>query len=254
MRLNANQIKKYINSDKYDFKQFNINYNMNEKKCIDSFTLDKTQMYSYYGSLENISINKFLSELGNNNINLVNKMKKIILKLVQKVLDGYNMEYFWLAIRVTQPNNMYDIPRWHKDGAMLVNNEMSKFITTLKGPGTLFIKSTKRLASMYNKINKLQMDEQGKYPYDNMRQDANNLKEQQKVGEKYRIIYAKKFKNEQIIQLDNNMGAIFFTGSDKDKDKAALHSEPKNTIPRMFISILPNSKENIEKIKEFSQR
>jgi len=54
------------------------------------------------------------------------------------------MEHFWMAIRVTMPNNDYDIPRWHKDGNFFPqnNNETStsKFVTVMKGPGTLLIK------------------------------------------------------------------------------------------------------------------
>lgn len=46
------------------------------------------------------------------------------------------MEYFWITIRATLPNNEFDIPRWHKDGKYFrgTTEETPKFATVLKGP------------------------------------------------------------------------------------------------------------------------
>jgi hypothetical protein len=49
-----------------------------------------------------------------------------------------------MDIRDSMPNNDYDIPRWHKDGNFFPHNKeetsTSKFVTVMKGPGTLLIK------------------------------------------------------------------------------------------------------------------
>lgn len=74
------------------------------------------------------------------------------------------------------------------------------------------------------------------------------IAEQLKINDKYRPLLAKKFSKEPTIQPKNNQGLVFFTGSSSDGkslDNGALHSEPKMDIPRMFISILPSSEENI---------
>jgi hypothetical protein len=244
MKINLQDIHKYLNSNKYDFKLFTIKYTENEKKTINNFILDKTKMYYHNGSINTIgkSINIFLSDLGNDQLQ-VNKMEKIIINLLYKILQTYKMSYFSLDIRVfvSKPNN--HIPRWHKDSSFVNGVNTFKFVTTLKGPGTLFIKSTKEVNLIYNKINIDELDEKNKYPYDeklDKKQLEYNLNEQYKIGNKYRSIYAKKFKHKKIIQ-SKNKGVIFFTGD--DKDKSALHSEPKITEPRLFISILPKMKE-----------
>lgn len=76
---------------------------------------------------------------------------------------------------------------------------------------------------------------------------AKTIEDQFKIMNKYQPLIAKKFKNEKIIQVKNNKGVIFFTSNDKI---AGLHSEPKQTTPRLFISILPGSKENIEELNK----
>ena len=57
------------------------------------------------------------------------------------------------------------------------------------------------------------------------------------------------FKNYKHNQLKTRQGLIFFTGClDKDKLKikdGLLHSEPKITEPRIFISIVPGTKSEI---------
>ena len=247
MKLDSTEIKKYITSNNSNFKRFKMHYTSKEILAIDSFNLNKVAFFSYYGSYDNLkNINKFLSTLGDNDMVLVNKMEKIIYNITKKVLKGYNMTHFWMDIRVTMPNNDYDIPRWHKDGPFFPNDknekDTSKFVTIMKGRGTLLIKSTKRVNEIYNKIQEQLMDER--------RRDMKmTMEEQIKLYDKYRPIFAKELSKEPVVQPKNNQGLIFFTGVPL-RDNAAVHSEPKMDTPRIFISILPSSKEHIEALKE----
>jgi hypothetical protein len=247
-------MNKYIHSKKFDFRLFNIEYTNDENKCIEKYVLEKSKTYQHMGSLDSLNgLNNFLSQIGSNKTVIINKMEKIIIRLLKKVLLGYEMEYFWLSIRVTMPNTHYDLPRWHKDGKFFINSNMesSKFVTVLKGPGTLLIKSNKKNNKTYKTIYTKMRKEQDKYPYnieDTKEQQDVNLKQQHNISNNYRHIFADKFKNEKIIQVKNNEGLIFFT-SDNDNN-GAIHSEPKLSTPRMFISILPGTKENIEELKQ----
>ena len=93
--INSSDINKYLKSEKYDFKLFDIKYTLPEQKCIDEFILDEKKIYTYVGSLEKLEgVNNFLSSIGNNNKSSINKMEKIIIKLVKKVIKGYQMEHF----------------------------------------------------------------------------------------------------------------------------------------------------------------
>jgi len=242
--LNSKEITKYLNSDDYYFNLFDINYTENEKNTIKDFNITKKNNFSHFGSYEKLltkNINKFLSEIGNNNTKVVNNLEKIIIKIVKKVLQGYKTDYFWIDVRVTLPNNLFDKTRWHKDSRFFIKNsddKTTKFATVLKGPGTLLLKPTKSVNKTYRKIrDKLGFERRGK-----------SEKEQEKINKKYRLIYAKEFDTKKIIQPNNNQGIIFYTGF--DDMNGAIHSEPMMDEPRMFISIMPNTKENIEELYE----
>ena len=153
------------------------------------------------------------------------------------------MKYFWLAIRISPPNNHFDIPRWHKDGTFFTGdkNELSsvKFITTLKGPGTLLIKSTTQINNIYNKLLEKKFKEMDKYK---------TIEKKIKIDDNFRPIFAKKFSKEKIIQVKNNQGVLFYTGN--PENNAALHSEPKFDKSRIFISILPGSYNDIKELQK----
>jgi hypothetical protein len=244
MKFKSKIITEYLDSNKYDFYIFNIDYTINELETINDFKIKNPNNYEHFGSLDDIKdLKKYLTNIGNNTKTCVNGMEKLIIRLIKKVLLGYKMKYFWLAIRISPPNKNFDIPRWHKDGTFFIGdkNEQSsvKFITTLKGPGTLLIKSTKKINKIYNEILEEQFTEMSKYK---------TIQEKIKIGDNFRPIFAKKFVKEKYIQAKNNDGILFYTGF--PHNNAALHSEPKMTTSRIFISILPSSYENIKDLQK----
>ena len=244
MKFKSKIITEYLDSNKYDFLIFDIDYTINELETINDFDIKNPNNYEHFGSLDNIKdLKKYLTDIGSNNKTCVNNMEKLIIRLIKKVLLGYKMKYFWLAIKISPPNKQFDIPRWHKDGTFFTGdkNEQSsvKFITTLKGPGTLLIKSTKKINKIYNEILEEQFTEMRKYK---------TIQEKIKISDNFRPILAKKFSKEKYIQAKNNDGILFYTGI--PHDNAALHSEPKMDTSRIFISILPNSLENIKDLQK----
>jgi hypothetical protein len=127
-----------------------------------------------------------------------------------------------------------------QDGIFFTGEQSSvKFITTLKGPGTLLIKSTKKINKIYDQILEDKFTEMRKYK---------TIQEKIKIDDNFRPIFAKKFSKEKVIQAKNNDGILFYTGF--PHDNAALHSEPKMTTSRIFISILPSSYENIKDLQK----
>ena len=114
---------------------------------MNNFNITNNSSFDHYGNVDNLDdtkLNDFLTKLGNNyNINILNN---IIHKLADKVTSGYETKFCWLTIRVTLPHHYFDIPRWHKDGNFFSDSDrnQSKFLTVLKGSGTLFIKKSKK--------------------------------------------------------------------------------------------------------------
>jgi hypothetical protein len=243
MKFQSKIITEYLDSNKYDFYIFDIDYTINELEIINDFEIKNPNNYEHFGLLDDIKdLKKYLTDIGNNTKTCVNGMEKLIIRLIKKVLLGYKMKYFWLAIRISPPNKNFDIPRWHKDGTFFTgDNDIGcyKFITTLKGPGTLLIKSTKKINKIYDQILEDKFTEMRKYK---------TIQEKIKIDDNFRPVFAKKFVKEKFIQAKNNDGILFYTGF--PHNNAALHSEPKMTTSRIFISILPSSYENIKDLQK----
>ena len=84
------------------------------------------------------NLNKFLNKVGTSDKECIKILEKAIMKILDNVLLAFEKEYYWIDIRVSLPNNDFDIPRWHKDGQFFrLNKKSPKFATILKGPGTL---------------------------------------------------------------------------------------------------------------------
>ena len=120
--------------------------------------------------------------------------------------------------------NDFDIPRWHCDGRQKgfeIRDDISKFATVFKGPGTLFIKTTTEERESFIEIEK---------SWENS------------------IDYRKKI-NDEIkgtrIQLEKNQGAIFMARTNDHQLNCGIHSEPVLNESRLFLSILPGSKKEI---------
>jgi hypothetical protein len=241
-------ISEYIESRKYDFKKIKIKYTHDEKNAINEFNISVSKSFDFYGEITKTQgISDFLSSIGNNKKKTVKELNKIIINIIKNVLDEYKMEYFWITIRATLPNNEFDIPRWHKDGKYFLGTteETPKFATVLKGPGTLFIKHSSKINKIYNEC----LTKKRKEFVDISKKKELTKTDIDTIEDKYRYIYATKFKKYKIIQVKNNEGVIFYPKVN-EASKAAIHSEPKMTQPRLFISILPGTKDNIYELRD----
>ncbi len=227
------------------FKVFEIRYTSKQKKCLDDFNITVQDKYEHFGSLDLPKLRDFLETVGENSKDCIIILEKLIKRLVAIVCEGYNRTSVWVSLRVTLPNKEFDIPRWHVDGnfynlqkireaqiAKIENLDpieiemQSKFITTLKGPGTLFCQASQQMRNEF-------FDIKDKFPLVQEEYQKNKLK-------RYEVIKSCKIK-----QLMNNQGAIFLVGH----DYAAIHSEPKLDEPRIFLSILPGHPTEIQELK-----
>ena len=228
--FDTTNISKFIKSEK-SYKIFKIKYSNKEKKCIADFNIIKPYVYTSYNNLDNLE-ESFKKASNDNDNDSIKIMVGIVQKLLSKLLKAYNTQYYWIAIRIKTKNNFFDIPRWHCDSYYFTTRDrlQTKFVTTLKGPATLLLDTT---------------PEEHKYFFEKSTYDTNlpvNLLE-------FDIEHRKKLDqsiNGKRIQLNNNQGIIFTAG---DFEKCLIHSEPKEDDNRIFISILPGTKEEIEELK-----
>lgn len=239
--ISSTKMREYLKSNKRDFKIFPIKFTPSESNSINNLSIKESDYFEYYGNLNSLDVKNFFSKVGENNLKNIKIIENIIKKITSKVLSSFEMDHFWISIRPSVPNNKFDIPRWHHDGFYFSNiDNQAKFAFVLKGPGTLFIKKSKKVIESFNKIQDKFIKEKNEIEDIKLR---NTLEFQRKMNEKYRPIFAKELSKYKIRQVKNNEGVIFWGG--KDINSKALHSEPKNDQPRLFISILPGTKEMI---------
>ena len=105
----------------------------------------------------------------------------------------------------------------------------------LKGPGTLFIKKSKKVNKIYEENNEKIFDEYKKLSDKNFNEVIEN---------KYQKILANKLKD-----IKSNQGLIFLVGKN-NLGYSLLHSEPKIDTPIIFISILPGSESEILELQK----
>ncbi len=224
------EIKKYLKKNK-SYEIFDINYTKEERYCIDNFIITKYGTYASYNTINNLG--EFIKNIGNNKKEDIDIMMNIIKKLLFNILSGYKTDSYYIVIRIQGKNPLYNIPRWHCDGYYYENKNklQTKFVTVLRGNTTLILDMTKEEKEHFHKLKEYK-DKDIKIVDD--LDDPNR-------AEKRKII-AENIKGKQI-HITNNQGIIFVAG---DKDKCLVHSEPKFEDSRIFISILPGSKEDIE--------
>jgi len=252
-KLTATNISKYINnrnkleeSKKSASKIFKINYSTREQEIIKNIDIkrDIENDYKFCGKYLKIlpQIEEFLEKVTNNtkkeNIDLI----KIVDRLVSKIVKGYNKKYVWVSLRVTYSNNYFETPRWHIDGSYHPSDyELSKFVTVLKGAGTLLKESNDESKQIFFDT-ETEFDEAVK---------GKSKEDYQKIQEEYRKIHDDKLKNISTIQLKNDEGLIFFSGYNNKNSQ--IHSEPDMKEPRMFLSIFAMDDDGYEHMKNKSQ-
>lgn len=225
MKLTDKNINKFLKNPSKQFKIFDMGFTKKEEDTFQHFKLPKVDTnglaYSHYGQLENMNdLINFLTILGDNSSEKINMLEHKIKEITKTVLDGYNKKNFWLNIRISYKDPEFNLERWHTDGKYFMNkndNEFqSKIIMVFQGPGTLLLNNSK--------------------------EDSKNYME----NKNSRQILSDKFKKSKILQLNNTQGLIFISHPGTLFQHGLIHSEPKKDRLRMFMQIIPGSKEDIE--------
>lgn len=226
-------IQKFLLNPNKSFKIIKLKYLEKEKKCIKELNV-KNSLFNYFGLLDALNFNNikdFFSNLDNNVFNC-QIITRLIKKLAKQVCSCYKKKALWLKIESSTPNNKFDMVRWHYDGNYYkIDDDMiqTKFITTLKGPGTLLIEPNQQLRQKFEEI------------FFNMDMTVTDDTIRKQVREL--------LKNNTKKQLKNNEGTIFITAN-KLYNKFAIHSEPPINEDRIFLSIMVGTEEQIEELKQ----
>jgi hypothetical protein len=243
-QLNEVQIKRYLDEPAEQFRVFDIPYLEKTKKCLDNFKIETEIEYDNYGNNNLQDLKEFLSKIGSNTEEDINLIDKTIKDITQIVMNSVDKKYthYWLTIRVTLPTKEYDIKRWHCDGnyfRVSNRNDLFKFVTILQGPGTFFLKTTPKQRDIFLSI------------YNEEWKKSKERNSESNIHPDKDMVYRKALETKLeglVIQAEKYQAAIFMS-SVNTRTTCGIHSEPPKDVPRMFLSIVPCTKEEAENHK-----
>jgi len=159
---------------------------------------------------------------------------QIILRMVKFVGNFKETDSCILIIRLTTPSDEFEIPRFHHDGVFFhpKNGKIiqEKFVLSIRGAGTILSEPNELTRERVFEI------------FNNRDIDSEEISVRKELA---------KIIGEQIYQPTNNQGVfmkIFEYNPENnqfDFSNSAIHSEPNITQPRLFISIVPGSADQI---------
>lgn len=199
--------------------------------------------YNNYGNIDKleIEVNEFIKSISKENEIIAKEVSLLIEKLVKELVQASGKETAWVTLRPSMPNSEFDLPRWHMDGYFYrpYDTQQYKFALLLKGPSTLFCKLSTDHKNAFDilkkkEIQKIVQDENGKIiKYE---EDMSNRKALAALISSFQtpIATAKPYQ-----------GAVFVVGG----NNSAIHSEPPISENRLFLSILPGSKSQIDELR-----
>jgi hypothetical protein len=226
------------NIETNSYQIFKMNYTEENLNQINLIKITKNENYDFFGSTDIFLTNEsnditrlieFICRIGDNSEELAKSIVKIIKNIVKVLELGYNKKYCWITIRTSQPNNYFEIPRWHCDGKYFKNylEPQTKFVTVFKGAGTLLIEPINQSKQIYNNY--------FSDSFDNIKLPIDSIESRKMLDKEFESVGIQKK------QLTNKQGLIFLSGH----SNCTIHSEPNITEPRMFLSVVFGDKDNI---------
>ncbi|MDP1723887.1 MAG: hypothetical protein Q8L85_04220 [Alphaproteobacteria bacterium] len=227
------------------FAFYDLNLSDNEIKTLEKITINSPILTAYnnYGHIDKleVEVNEFIKKLSQENEIIAKEVSQLIEKLVKELIQASGKETAWVALRPSIPNSDFDLPRWHHDGYFYKPYDIQqyKFALVLKGPSTLFCKLSpdeKKAFDILKKkeIQKIVQDESGKI-----------IKFEEDISNRQALATMISDFQAPITIAKPYQGAVFVVGG----NKAAIHSEPPISTNRLFLSILPGSKSQIDEFR-----
>ena len=205
-----------------------------ERQSLERVQIDNNlPQFDFYGfdtkELEGKVI-EYLGDMGQNDPNDISHIANVIGRLSDGMRKGFNEETTWTMIRVSLPNNEYKIPRWHPDGKYFKSSKKRyKLVATLKGPQTLFGEIIDT-----DGVNRLEGERRENYQK-NEHDQAKLQEEDMRIRTQLQKVIAQK-------EIGGKGKAVVYLVGEED---AVFHSEPDISEPRIFVSVLPGSKEQV---------
>lgn len=207
------------------FALFSLGLSEDELNTLSKIKIAKTNEYNNFGDFNKLNeeVTSYLTSQGNNQA-LARDVSKIIERIIDETLAVFKVDSAWIALRSFDKNDFFDQPRWHTDGHYFhpYNGKQYKVAITLKGPQTLFKEISPKVRAKFNEL-------------------QNNQTEKMENRAKINQLLGGSEEEENL----KPQGVIFVVGG---KENGAIHSEPPIHTQRLFLSILPGTKAQIDEL------
>lgn len=210
---------------------FDLQLTESDLNCLEQIKVTNNKEYSRFGDLPLLEkeLPEYLKSIGNDDPEINRNTTILICKIAKQVVSASKKDSAWVTLRATIPSDKFKTPRWHSDGPFYPPKNSDsyydpyyepyghqyKFVWTPKGPSTLFYDLPDTQREEFDRLS---------FHYD---RDA-----------LHRFIDIHK-----AVSFEKDFGAFFIVGNMK---YGAVHSEPDLVSDRLFISILPGNKEEIQ--------
>ncbi len=208
------------------FSFYDLHLSDQELKDLQSLQIKTADQYDNFGKIDAFpqELRAFLKKVGPNEEGAIEKASKIIERMVSQLVVASGQEAAHICMRATVPSPAFDTLRWHVDGYYYEpRTHQYKFVVSLKGPPTLFYKPSlstrEKFLTLLNEDISYQMDAKKRQILADLLNDPS-----------------------QRFQAESTQGSAFVVG---DEAVAAVHSEPPMPVERLFISVIPGTKEQI---------
>jgi len=207
---------------------FDLSLKPKEVAAFQALQIKGHRIYSNYGDLADIlrEVSVFLELLGNSS-ETSNIISEAINRLTHDTVRAFNTETAWVELRASLPHTAFDIPRWHQDGYHFLPHRgtQRKVVFTPKGARTLFARFPRKVqAEIVKRARGIEFDDL-----------------------KGRAALAQMVESKGSTESASTLQGSIFTAGSKD---AAIHSEPPIRESRLFISVVPGSRKQIQTLDD----
>ncbi|AYV84652.1 MAG: hypothetical protein Hyperionvirus32_19 [Hyperionvirus sp.] len=230
-------IQKFLDEKPAPFDIYDVTLTTRMQAAVDRFDIKRSSTYDHYGNADDlVNLSDFLGGIGMNTPADVEIMGEIVRGITKKICAAYSKDSAWVTVRVSTPNKLFGEPRWHVDGLFFLEHDpkipQSKFIFTIKGPGTLLADVSEELRGEFTAVRMVVGDDAKAF---DLRAARN------------KVISASAETEKKLSQLHNSKGVIILVGNPTD---AAIHSEPSIDAPRIFLSVLPGDSADVSGLQK----
>jgi hypothetical protein len=226
-----------------NFVYFDVNLTPEEKLSIDGVDIKKPlPPFDSYGPVSDElikNLTNYFNELGQNSQETTKTISELVGRVSKIALKDFGKESAWVAIRVLLPTHEFDIPRWHIDARNLQSlkseTKVYKLILTIKGSPTIFGET-----SNPGKFKQLTEENLKNYELNHDSDFELFKKEDIRIRMELDSLVKKIDKYEM-------KEAMYYLVANED---ATIHSEPKIDEPRIVMSVVPGSNEQMTGLKE----